>query len=158
MHKYYHCYNSPVGDLLLIGSESTLEELYLGGIWGEKNFAGCTENHSLFSNAISQLDEYFSGKRKIFNLNLQLNGTDFQKTVWQALTTIPYGSTTSYGEIAKQIGNPKGTRAVGLANNRNPIPIIIPCHRVIGKDGSLTGYGGGVEVKQQLLDLEQKYF
>lgn len=157
MRQYYYCYSSPIGNLLLIGSESALQELHLSGTWGNKNVAGCREDNSFLSNAVSQLDEYFSGTRKVFDLNLQLRGTEFQKTVWQALTDIPYGSTASYGYIAKQIGKPKGARAVGLANNRNPIPIIIPCHRVIGKDGSLTGYGGGLKVKKQLLDLEQKY-
>jgi len=109
----------------------------------------------LIKKAARQFSEYFDGKRKSFDLPLSLQGTDFQKKVWKALKNIPYGKTISYGEIAAKIGNPKACRAVGLANNRNPISIIIPCHRVIGHNGSLTGYGGGLELKQQLLDLEK---
>jgi len=101
-----------------------------------------------------QLKEYLDGKRKKFDLPLKPYGTDFQLSVWKALQTIPYGETRSYGEIAKQIGNAKACRAVGMANHWNPIVIIIPCHRVIGKNGSLTGFGGGLALKQQLLDIE----
>ena len=103
-----------------------------------------------------QLDEYFAGKRREFDLPLLFEGTDFQKRVWAALLTIPYGETRTYGEIAAQTGNPKACRAVGLANNRNPIAIICPCHRVIGADGSLTGYGGGLPAKEYLLALERR--
>jgi len=110
----------------------------------------------LIKKAGAQLGEYFDGKRKIFELPLVLHGTDFQITVWKALQDIPYGETRSYGQIALIAGNPKASRAVGMANNRNPIAIIIPCHRVIGHDGSLTGYAGGLEVKRQLLELEQR--
>lgn len=102
-----------------------------------------------------QLTEYFEGIRIEFNLPLSVQGTDFQKSVWKALQTIPYGETRSYKEIAAQIGNPKAARAVGMANNRNPISIIIPCHRVIGHQGNLVGYGGGLSIKQYLLDLEK---
>jgi len=111
----------------------------------------------LIKKAAAQLSEYFDGKRKIFDLPLVLHGTDFQLTVWKALQNIPYGETRSYGQLAATVGNPKASRAVGMANNRNPIAIIIPCHRVIGHDGSLTGYAGGLEVKRQLLELEQRY-
>ena len=104
-----------------------------------------------------ELREYFEGKRKKFDLPLSPSGTGFQLSVWKALQAIPYGSTCSYQDIAVSVGSPKACRAVGLANNRNPIAIIIPCHRVIGKDGSLTGYGGGLDVKQSLLDLEEKF-
>jgi methylated-DNA-[protein]-cysteine S-methyltransferase len=110
----------------------------------------------LIKKTAKQLDEYFNNKRQIFDLPLILHGTDFQLKVWKALQTIPYGETRSYGEIAAMIGNPKACRAVGMANNRNPIAIIIPCHRVIGHDGSLTGYAGGLKLKQKLLDLEKK--
>ena len=102
-----------------------------------------------------QLKEYLAGKRKGFDIPLKLHGTDFQQSVWSTLLTIPYGETRSYGEIAKQIGNVKACRAVGMANHWNPIVIIVPCHRVIGADGSLTGFGGGLTLKQQLLDIEQ---
>jgi len=102
-----------------------------------------------------QLDQYFAGKLRDFDLSLAPKGTPFQQSVWKALLAIPYGVTRSYGEQAKAIGNPAAVRAVGLANGRNPISIVIPCHRVIGANGSLTGYGGGMERKQLLLDLEQ---
>jgi len=108
----------------------------------------------LIKKAAAQLEEYFEGKRKNFDLPLVLNGTDFQNRVWEALRKIPYGKTRSYGELAAMTGNPKASRAVGMANNRNPIVIVIPCHRVIGSDGSLTGFGGGLELKQRLLELE----
>jgi len=109
----------------------------------------------LIKKAALQFGEYFEGKRKSFNLPLTMQGTDFQIKVWNALKKIPYGKTISYGKLAAMIGNPKACRAVGMANNRNPIAIIIPCHRVIGNDGSLTGYGGGLELKRQLLELEK---
>lgn len=111
---------------------------------------------TLIKKAAGQLGEYFKGKRKKFDLPLAPYGTGFQASVWKALQTIPYGRTCSYKDIALQIGNEKACRAVGMANNRNPIVIIIPCHRVIGKDGSLTGFGGGLDVKQYLLQLEEK--
>ena len=110
----------------------------------------------LIKSAAKQLDEYFIKKRKLFDLPLVLNGTDFQIRIWKALQTIPYGETRSYGEIAAMTGNPKASRAVGNANNRNPIQIIIPCHRVIGHDGSLTGYAAGLEIKKKLLELENR--
>ncbi len=104
-----------------------------------------------------QLREYFEGKRKKFDLPIEPEGTEFQRRVWKALLKIPYGETKSYQEIAQEAGSPKGFRAVGMANHKNPIIIVIPCHRVIGKDGSLTGYGGGLELKEELLALEKKY-
>ncbi|WP_373484348.1 methylated-DNA--[protein]-cysteine S-methyltransferase [Acetobacterium sp.] len=110
----------------------------------------------LLKQASSQLQEYFAGKRKKFDLPLQPKGTDFQQKVWKALQDIPYGAVVSYQDIARAIGNAKACRAVGGANNRNPIAIVIPCHRVIGSDGSLVGYGGGLEIKRQLLELEQQ--
>jgi len=117
---------------------------------------GCIKQETpLIKKAAKQFEEYFEGKRKSFILPLSLRGTDFQMKVWGALQNIPYGETTSYGKLAAIIGNPKASRAVGMANNRNPIPIIVPCHRVIGHDGSLTGYAGGLELKQELLELEE---
>lgn len=106
--------------------------------------------------AIKQLREYFDGLRQIFTLPLDPHGTEFQRRVWKALCEIPYGETRSYAEIASAVGNPKACRAVGLANHRNPISILIPCHRVIGADGSLVGYGGGLNIKRSLLELEQR--
>lgn len=107
--------------------------------------------------AVKQLEEYFAGERKTFSLPLAPAGTDFQRRVWNALMEIPYGKTYSYKQVAELVGNAKASRAVGLANNRNPIAIIIPCHRVIGSNGSLTGYAGGLGMKQMLLDLEKRY-
>ncbi|MGP1392173.1 MAG: methylated-DNA--[protein]-cysteine S-methyltransferase [Vibrio diabolicus] len=131
------------------------------GIW----FETCTtkpselgardDQHPVLRQAVTQLNEYFSGLRNEFELPLAATGTDFQNQVWQALTTIPYGETWSYQDLANAIGNPKAVRAVGLANGKNPISIVVPCHRVIGKSGKLTGYAGGVERKQRLLALEQ---
>jgi methylated-DNA-[protein]-cysteine S-methyltransferase len=117
---------------------------------------GWTEDGSLFQGAIRQLCEYFAGERKIFSLKLSPQGTDFQKAVWSALQKIPYGETISYKQLAERIGKPKAVRAVGAANGANPIPIIIPCHRVIGHDGSLTGFGGGLPLKKRLLELESR--
>jgi methylated-DNA-[protein]-cysteine S-methyltransferase len=110
----------------------------------------------LIKKTAAQLAEYFDGKRKNFTIPLAPQGTAFQIKVWEALQKIPYGETRSYGEIAAMIGNPKASRAVGMANHRNPIVIIIPCHRVIGHDGSLTGFGGGLELKRRLLELERE--
>jgi methylated-DNA-[protein]-cysteine S-methyltransferase len=109
----------------------------------------------LLTEAVRQLESYFAGELQEFSLPLEPYGTDFMKQVWAALCEIPYGETATYGEIAKKVGRPKAARAVGLANNRNPIPIVVPCHRVIGADGSLTGYAGGLDMKKKLLDLEK---
>jgi methylated-DNA-[protein]-cysteine S-methyltransferase len=113
------------------------------------------EETPLIKETAEQLDQYFNKKRKVFNLPVKLNGTDFQIKVWNALGEIAYGETRSYKELATMTGNPKACRAVGMANNRNPVVIIVPCHRVIGHDGSLTGYAGGLELKRQLLELEK---
>ncbi len=113
------------------------------------------EETSLIKETAQQLEQYFSKKRKVFNLPVKPEGTDFQVKVWNSLTEITYGETRSYKELAAMTGNPKACRAVGMANNRNPVAIIIPCHRVIGHDGSLTGYAGGLELKKQLLELEK---
>ncbi|MDR1303361.1 MAG: methylated-DNA--[protein]-cysteine S-methyltransferase [Puniceicoccales bacterium] len=108
-------------------------------------------------NIFKQIEEYLRGERKIFDVQMALRGTDFQKKVWEQLLGIPYGETRSYKEIARQIGVPKGARAVGMANNKNPIPLIVPCHRVIGAAGDLVGYGGGLDLKQKLLALENSH-
>ncbi len=112
----------------------------------------------LLTVAAKQLDEYLKGKRREFDLPLAPKGTDFMKAVWNCLITIPYGATKSYKQIAEAAGNPKACRAVGMANNKNPIPIFIPCHRVVGTNGSLTGYRGGLEIKQKLLEIEKSKF
>ena len=114
------------------------------------------ERTELTDRAMEQLREYFSGQRKQFELHYELRGTEFQKKVWAALEAIPYGQTRSYREIAQAVGNPKAVRAVGAANGKNPMWIVVPCHRVIGADGGLTGYAGGVELKRALLELEQR--
>jgi len=127
------------------------------GVWLRKvEVPGCDRGASaLIDKAAAQLEEYFDGERREFDLPLNPSGTPFQMAVWKELLAIPYGETRSYKQIAQNIGNPKALRAVGMANNRNPISIIIPCHRVIGSDGSLVGYGGGLDMKQKLLDLER---
>nr|WP_319492717.1 methylated-DNA--[protein]-cysteine S-methyltransferase [uncultured Desulfobacter sp.] len=150
-YRYFH---SKVGPLMLAGN-TKLEFIHFP-VCGKKKMPeiGWIEDNSIFQEAVFQLTEYFEGRLRQFSLDLQPNGTDFQKTVWQALVTIPYGTTATYADIAEQINNPKAFRAVGLANRSNPIPIIIPCHRVIGKNGKLTGFVGGLDIKQALLDLE----
>ena len=114
------------------------------------------ESHPTLVETERQLGEYFAGKRNNFSLRLDMRGTPFQKDVWEALRAIPYGETRSYGQLAKQLGNPRATRAVGAANGRNPLSIIVPCHRVIGSNGQLTGFAGGLNTKAHLLKLEQK--
>lgn len=148
------CYSridSPVGPLTLAVSERGLVALEFG--CGDVA-AGWAESPERTAPYARQLREFFAGQRRRFDLPLDLRGTDFQKRCWQELLKIPYGETRSYAEIARAIGNPAAVRAVGLANGKNPIAIIVPCHRVIGSDGSLTGYGGGLDAKRQLLELE----
>ena len=122
----------------------------------EKNVAGSEVSNALAQKCKAELEEYFAGKRKLFDLPLKQEGTDFQKKVWQELKQIPYGETKTYGEIAKLIDKPKAARAIGMANHNNSIMILIPCHRVIGADGSLTGYAYGTKAKKFLLELERK--
>ena len=149
-------YNYPVGWIGIAETNGAISRVYFRG--DKKDFGGFTAAETpLIKEAAAQLAEYFAGKRFEFDLPLAPVGTEFQRSVWQALQTIPLGETRSYGEIAAQIGNPKACRAVGMANNRNPVVIIIPCHRVIGWNGSLTGYGGGLDVKQFLLNLERPH-
>ena len=155
---YYHYMKSPVGKLLVAGDEKGLHLINFPKN-GKPSLpeSDWTENPKPLQEALLQLDAYFSGKLKTFSLNLCLDVRPFQKKVLTALRRMPYGETISYGELAKKIGNPKASRAVGQANARNPIPIVIPCHRVIGGSGKLTGFGGGIAVKQSLLDIEQQY-
>ena len=151
---YYHIYESPFGPITLESDGYSLTRLDFG-LREQRNPAFSFLD--VFNKAKEQLDEYFSGERKAFTIPLKTVGTVFQKQVWDALLQIPYGETRSYEDIAIQIGNPKACRAIGMANNRNNIGIIIPCHRVIGKNGSLVGYAGGLDKKIALLDLEKKY-
>ncbi|MHC4945017.1 MAG: methylated-DNA--[protein]-cysteine S-methyltransferase [Planctomycetota bacterium] len=152
------CYtftNSPVGMLYLSGNDEVLKELlFASGREQELSEQDRPENRAAFREVIRQLDAYFSGVLKEFDLPLEPEGTPFQKAAWKALLSIPYGKTLTYGEQARRMGNPKACRAVGAANGRNPISIIIPCHRVIGQSGKLTGYGGGLDAKKYLLQLE----
>lgn len=147
--------DSLVGPLTLAGRDGALGHLRMAGQTHEPDRAGWIEDDDAFPEAVEQLDAYFAGELTTFDLELELAGTDFQRRVWSALRTIPYGETRSYGEIAGQIGAPGASRAVGLANGRNSIGIIVPCHRVIGASGSLTGYGGGLDRKRVLLELER---
>jgi methylated-DNA-[protein]-cysteine S-methyltransferase len=156
------CYvDSPIGRLMLTSDGTALTGLYmnlyrnkptklpeLNGDWAQN------ATIDPLPAAARQLKEYFAGKRRKFDLRLRMQGTEFQQRVWRELTEIPFGETRSYGQLAKRLNNPNGSRAVGLANGRNPIAVIVPCHRVIGADGSLTGFGGGIERKEWLLTHE----
>ena len=155
---FYTRYSSPIGELILVGDYDRLTELLLPEHHGQPPSvsADWVANADPFARAISQLDAYFAGELTEFDLPLAPEGTPFQMRVWDELTKIPYGATASYGEIAARIGQPKAMRAVGVANGRNPLAIVIPCHRVIGSSGSLTGYGGGLDRKRWLLDLEAR--
>jgi methylated-DNA-[protein]-cysteine S-methyltransferase len=148
--------DSPIGPLLLLGDGDALRGLYMQA--GRKpvrvsdTWKAATEP---FAEARAQLEEYFAGERTAFDLELAAEGSEFERRVWNALEEIPYGETQSYGEVAERVGAPGAARAVGIANGRNPISIVVPCHRVIGADGTLTGYGGGLERKRFLLELER---
>lgn len=152
----YYCYlDTPIGELLLAGEGDALSMIgFPKGVMRRDPEPDWIYNEEPLEKTRMQLTEYFSGQRKDFDLPLKLGGTEFQVSVLEALLEIPYGETTSYGAIAKQIGRPKAVRAVGAANGRNPIPIIVPCHRVIGSSGDLTGFGGGLDTKEALLRLE----
>jgi len=152
----YRTIDSPIGLLTLAGRGHVLTNLRMVDQTHEPNRVGWVLDDGAFPDAVDQLRGYFAGERSDFDLELSMSGTEFQRRVWQALTTIPYGETRSYGEIAEQIGAAGAARAVGLANGRNPIAIIVPCHRVIGANGDLAGYGGGVERKRALLALEKE--
>lgn len=149
----YQYLDSPSGKLLAVGSE---KELYC--LSTEKEIQPCWECREtpVLKLLKEQLREYFEGKRTTFSVPLNLQGTDFQKRVWQELLKIPYGETRTYGQIAAAVGNPKACRAVGMANHHNPVMILVPCHRVVGSNGKLTGYAGGLEMKEQLLKLEKR--
>ena len=152
---YYGLIDSPVGTLMLAGDgEALFRVAFESEERSGRPDAGWQRRDSVFRRAADQLDAYFSGSLTGFELDLRPAGTEFQLRVYKALQSIPYGETTTYGAVARMIGRPRAVRAVGAANGRNPIPIIIPCHRVIGADGSLTGFGGGLEIKRYLLDLE----
>lgn len=147
--KYIH---SPVGYLKVTATSKAITGIH----FSKTKSKDSKEIPAVLKKAEKELQEYFKGKRKSFDLPLEFDGTEFQKNVWKALSTIPFGQTVSYKDIAIQVGSPKACRAVGLANNKNPISIVVPCHRVIGSSGKLVGYGGGLSNKQKLLDLEQE--
>jgi methylated-DNA-[protein]-cysteine S-methyltransferase len=151
--KYVWVYETDIGRVAIAEESGKVTNLFFSGesIPAEMRI----EETETLKMAVGQLMEYLQGKRKVFDILLAPKGTAFQKKVWDALLKIPYGETSSYGKLAENIGKPGAARAVGMANNRNPIPVIIPCHRVIGADGSLTGYGGGLPMKVKLLALEK---
>ena len=157
MTVFYEYHSTPIGKLLLAGDGDCLTLLgFPSGKMQKRHEQDWLKDSSPFKEVRSQLDSYFAGEREEFDLPLLPKGTQFQESVWQALTEVPYGETWSYGQLASHIGRPKASRAVGAANGLNPIPIIIPCHRVIGSSGKLTGFGGGLETKQYLLSLESR--
>ena len=155
MTTLYTTFDTPLGQLLLVGDGQALHGLYMQegrtaiAVRGE-----WTRDDDAFAAAREQLDEYLAGRRTEFDVSLEMEGSPFQRSVWRALLDIPYGETISYGELARRVGPPATPRNVGATNGRNPISVIVPCHRVIGADGSLTGYGGGLERKRLLLELE----
>lgn len=154
--KQHTVIDSPYGPLTLVATDGVLSGLYMTDQRHrppEETFGA--PDDTPFGETIDQLKAYFAGELKEFDLPLRLDGTLFQRTVWDQLRRIPYGETRSYGELADALDNPKASRAVGLANGRNPVGIIVPCHRVVGANGSLTGYGGGLDRKKRLLDFER---
>jgi methylated-DNA-[protein]-cysteine S-methyltransferase len=156
MTTYFSKMDSPIGELLLVGDGTSLTQLLMLNqkYYGSETQQDWQRDDAIFRAAREQLEAYFAGELRVFDLQLAPSGTAFQRKVWQALRDIPYGQTESYGALAKRINSPKASRAVGMANGHNPISIIVPCHRVIGANGSLTGYGGGVERKHWLLEHE----
>jgi methylated-DNA-[protein]-cysteine S-methyltransferase len=149
----YTYVDTPIGSILIVGDETAIVEIHFAGAEPESDW---TRHPAALREAANQLRAYFAGERQTFDLPLAPRGTEFQQSVWSALQKIPYGETTTYSTIAERIGRPAAVRAVGAANGANPIPIVIPCHRVIGASGSLTGFGGGLDVKRQLLAMEAR--
>ena len=151
----YTTMDSPLGELLLLGDNGELHGLHMqAGRHPIPIRPGWVRDDEAFADTRQQLEEYFAGTRDSFDLKMHMDGTAFQRTVWHELTRIPYGETISYGELARRIGRPDRARAVGTANGQNPIAVIVPCHRVIGANGKLVGYGGGLDNKRRLLELE----
>jgi methylated-DNA-[protein]-cysteine S-methyltransferase len=148
-------YSTDIGRVGIADNGEAITNLYFDGekIPQDTNI----KETELIRKAAVQFQEYLAGKRKVFDIPLAMEGTPFQQTVWNALTAIPYGETRSYREVAESIGRPKACRAVGMANNKNPIAVFVPCHRVIGTNGKLVGYAGGLDLKAKLLDMEKQY-
>ena len=153
----YSYLETPIGTLLIAADDALREIRFPNKTAAHRPDPAWTESaRGVTSDTLRQLREYFAGRRSEFDLPLDPAGTEFQRTVWRLLREIPYGETISYGELARRVGNPQASRAVGAANGRNPIPIVIPCHRVIGSNGKLTGFGGGLPTKEALLGLEAR--
>ena len=151
----YTTVDSPIGELTLVGDEHGLAGLYMESQrYGPKRDPAWRHDPEALADAAEQLEQYFAGERTEFELELAPRGTEFQRRVWSLLLEIPFGETTTYGALAAKVDAPRAARAVGMVMNRNPIPIVLPCHRVVGANGSLTGYGGGLHVKERLLRLE----
>jgi len=149
--QYYYSYQTPLGELCIVEENDCIAKIKY-----KVDFCSIEKKETtLIKTTFQQLTEYFAGERKNFDIPIKLIGTEFQVQVWEALQTIPYGKIWNYKRLAEAVGSPKGYRAVGLANNRNPISIIVPCHRVVGINGDLVGYAGGIENKKYLLNLEQ---
>lgn len=153
--KNFYCYDTKIGKISICESKGKITDIIFGKPELSDEYKICETD--IIKNCHNQLNEYFDKKRKTFDLPLNPKGTEFMLKVYNELLKIPYGETKCYKEIALSINNPNASRAVGMANNKNPIPIIIPCHRVIGKNGKLVGYGGGLEIKKFLLELEKEY-
>ena len=153
MKSYRVCHHSEIGFLEVVGNQKGILAINLGA----EEFESDHDLPAPVAECLRQLDEYFRGLRQKFSIPLLLEGTDFQKAVWRQLQKIPFGRTASYGDVARAVGSPKAFRAVGNANNKNPVPLIIPCHRVIGSDGKLVGFGGGIWRKEWLLNHEKRF-
>lgn len=160
MTATYHDFDTPIGTLRLVGDQDSVDRIDLPNRAAEPPDAAWRAANGALPAALAearrQLEEYFAGERQDFDLPLASRGTEFQRRVWDELRRIPFGETISYGELAERIGKPTASRAVGAANGRNPLPVVVPCHRVIGSSGRLVGYGGGLSTKQTLLDLERR--
>lgn len=154
--KNIYFYSTILGKVGIADNGEAITNLFFSG--GKAPLSLNVRETALISCAASELKEYLAGLRKVFDIPLAIGGTTFQQAVWKALQNIPYGETRSYREIAENIGRPKAWRAVGMANNKNPVPVFVPCHRVIGSEGKLVGYAGGLDIKQQLLGIERHYF
>lgn len=152
---YYTYVDTPIGPFMLAGSDTALSAAsFPRGDRRREPASGWIEARAPLAAAAEQIEEYFAGARRAFDLELAVEGTRFQRRVWRALRSIPFGELRSYGELAREIGRPGASRAVGAANGANPLPLVVPCHRVVGADGSLTGFGGGLETKRWLLEFE----
>lgn len=155
---FYTMFNTPLCEIILSGNDAGLSDLHLNTGLGKRVFKlseSWVRNDLFFEDTKNQIDEYFRGERTIFNIKMNPAGTDFQKKVWQELYKIPFGVVCSYKHIAIAIGNPNASRAVGMANSRNPIPLIVPCHRVIGSGGQMTGFAHGIEMKKNMIQFEK---